>query len=272
MSEYPSAEQFYALSEVGELYRNNFSAAWHDAVECRAVPIEEQRIAELVKIATEISEDAFVSSLSGERGCVFEWLACRPEFILAKQAVGFRPLESDGYSGRFEGLIRGVRDLGYVQRSLSRISSRYLDYVAGVSRAAAGFLSGQTVRSALESGATFHRMRELVTEFNQLLEVDWMNESEKGPIRGNLRSLSRCIERHQPPTPTTKRNDADLPARLMADELIQLHQRMFSATHKRAVFNLMGLPFIERPLEIRTIERLAKSGKERRLAAQVRAT
>lgn len=269
----PTAEQFESLAKVFSRYCVHFDSAWRDSwvFDGQRLP-SEREVAELVGCAVDISTEAFELCFDDQAGCAFEWLNGRPEFALAKQTVGFRPLSEalgeGGYSGRFERIIRRcaeqqVNDMSTALR-LAGASGRYLKYVSGVSSAAANFMSGRTARAALDGSATFDRMLELVAEFEQLLEADWLPGVPRHRLSASLGRLAGTVEKCRPPSPISKRNDADLPARLMASELIGIHQGMFSATHKRAVFHLMGLPIIDRPIEMRTIERLAKARKERR--------
>lgn len=264
---YPSAEQFYLLAEAGERYSKTFQDAWQAVRSSRGITTSEQAIVELAKLAMEVSAQAFESCLEGECLGAFEWLTGRPEFVIAQQAVGFVPLGEEGYSGKFQRIIKTGVELGperavwFESRRLAAASGKYLEYVAGVSQCAAGLISGNAARRALRGDPVFDRIQELTEELQKIIQVDWMPSEAKASLSMHLERLSKSAERHRPAT-ITKRNDPDLPARLMATDLIQLHHSMFSATHKRAVYQLMGLPFISRPLEIRTIERLAKAAKK----------
>ncbi|MNT43442.1 hypothetical protein D3C72_1799150 [compost metagenome] len=122
-------------------------------------------------------------------------------------------------------------------------------------------------RAALEGPATVERMKSLLSELEHLIAAEWLPEESKKKLSYLLkvqRATSYLESADVFASPASRRNDNDLPSRLMASELIRLNQEMFSAAHKRAVFQLMGLSFIERPLEMRTIERLIRAEKERR--------
>lgn len=267
MAGYPTVEQFAELGKAGDRYVSNFMDAWWKIYAPGNQKLEPREISEMAERANAIAVSSFEASISEPGARAFDWLIEQPAFVLASQAVGFRPLAEGEQLINFERVITRCVERDYsrnlVPTLLRRRSGKFLDYLSGISASAASFISGRSAKTALEGDPTFDRMQSLTSEIQQALKADWVCEGARRSLSVHLDRLSSSIERWRPSAPISKRNDADLPARLMASELIRLHHALFSATHKRAIYHLMGLPFIERPLEIRTIERLAKAEKER---------
>jgi hypothetical protein len=268
MHTHPTAEQFFDLSESFNRYSSAFCSAWNSIYDADSIwIIDEKALGEMTAAYDEISKASFESNIreGGERA--FAWLVDQPGFYLACKSVGFIFSDEEGHFKGIERLIsrfvghRAPRNMAEV---LAKRSGRYTRYISGVSLAAARYLSGNSVKEAIEGPATFNKMQDLIAELEKASSADWLPEGSRKVLDRHLKQISFTVARMRPPVPISKRNDPDLPSRLMAVELIKLHQEMFSATHKRAVFQLTGLPFIEKPLEFRTIERLARAEKEGR--------
>src|SRR5690606_9606747 len=123
-------------------------------------------------------------------------------------------------------------------------------------RAYANYLSKVSVKRSTEGMKTLEKMQNLAGELQDLIFSDpWFFE-DHGELARSIKSISRRLDTLKP-QPVSRRQDSELAARLMAAELIELHYERTRDTSNRAVFQLMGLPGIDKPLEIRTIERLS---------------
>jgi hypothetical protein len=96
---------------------------------------------------------------------------------------------------------------------------------------------------------------------------DWVNPAV-------LRRLKRLIQTSKAidlidehglvDQPSSRRKDQALRTRLFAEDIVRLHYERFRTPKKNAVFQLVSLPVIEQPLEMRTIERIIQHVRARR--------
>lgn len=273
MMETPTAAQFNELAMAAERYGKLFYE--RGAALAYGTFDEEISEDEIVSLSIHLSnanDEAWDLSLGTEGLFVLNWLHEQPAFCLAKEALGFVPLDqSKGWQPRFEQIIRRWasrknRHGGTLVWSIERESKKFLSYLSGIAKAAHGYITKRRVRAAIDGPEKIEKIKSLLVEIEQLLATEWIPENHRNNLLRliNTRKAINLLENQEIiSAPLSRRNDTDLPARLMASEIIRLHHELFSATHKRAVFHLMGLAFIERPLEMRTIERLAKAEKDR---------
>ncbi|UBY96666.1 hypothetical protein LCG56_22300 [Pseudomonas cannabina pv. alisalensis] len=189
----------------------------------------------------------------------FTWITNEPSFQLALRNVGFTA--RDDKNPYVEIICQENVETAWRAYNLRKATIHYatlhISYVGGLANACYGFLSGKRRKAALEGPKALHRMINLMTEIERIRDTtDFLGhpisiggrfwEKQKSDMEGTLEHLFS----------TTKRDDKDLASRLMASEIIRLHMKLFYAPHKSAVFHLMGLPFIQRPIEMKTIERL----------------
>lgn len=203
--------------------------------------------------------EAIQSCFNDETDIAYAWLDREPSFQIAMQKLGFTA--SSGQNP-YEKIIeihnnRTKWRSHHLKKSVIRHATLHLAYVGGVARASSGFITGNRRKAAIEGPKAIQRMLELMEQIEEIQKsTDFLGqpisiggrfwERTKSNMEGTLEHLFS----------TTKRDDQDLAARLMASELIRLHIKLFSAPHKNSVYLLMGLPFIERPMEMKTIERL----------------
>lgn len=259
----PTAEQFEALSGAIERYR---SELWERVYALDKADKDSYTLPELAVLASKLNDahvDSLNSSLCQASADTFNWLHCTPAFQVAAKSLPIK--QAEGFADFFERQL-----IQYFQRENGRQrmfwprlingSGFYLEYISGVALACHNYLTGKSVRAALSGAETITRMNRLVDELTQLSMSDWIADKDQGSLFCYIDRVRKEInDIASDRRPSSKRNDPDLASRLMAGELIRLHGYHFGAPHKRAVFQLMGLPFIERPLEMRTIERLIKT-------------
>lgn len=272
MIQTPTAEQFYLLSKASsrhkdlftELLRSVFDGVQHGKV-------TEPEIVALAALSAGVHREATKTSLKGGSLCALEWLESQPAFYLAMQAVGLSRGDYPYWQSEFECLIRdwSARESKYYYPPhiyLRRHDYSYLEYVSGLAGAAFGYMTGRSAKAALNSTATVEKIKSRLTEIEDLLAGNLLPEGLSRAVSSSLQiqAAVRILESESSliAPVISRRNDTDLPARLMASEIIWLHRTMFGDAKIRAVFQLMGLPFIARPLEMRTIERLAVTVKE----------
>ncbi|WP_213879209.1 hypothetical protein [Pseudomonas sp. dw_358] len=265
MKTVPSPEQFERLSQAAEIYTSDFSAYLDEIV--RGFPEGKIPLSEaprLIKLAVE-GVEVFGKSALGEDGAAcLEWLASEPAYAMAIKEVGFYMVEPGHWAGVFEKTISnwirsGARTTALPYR-LARNSNKFMAYVSRIGGAIHSYMTGIGHRAAIDGPATIAKLRQLLLEFEQLAGVDWMPAEAKKRLAYMVKTQAalRFLDSDILAQPVSKRNDVDLPARLLASELLRLNYSTYRNHHKRAVFHLMGLSIIERPLEMRTIERLAK--------------
>ncbi len=263
----PTPEQFERLSKSAEIYVTGFSEYLRKNLAAYPedkIPYED--VDRLVQLTIKGSEDFFQSSLDLDGLACINWLESEPAFALAIREVGFHVADPAHWAESHEKTIRSwIRNGGHtavLAFRLARNTSRYLAYISRLGGAIHSYVSGTGLRAAINGAATIARMRQLLLEFDQLAGVDWMPVDAKKRLSYMVKTESaiRFLDSDEIfDQPATKRNDADLPSRLLALEILRLNYSLRSKYHKRAVFHLMGLSIIERPIEMRTIERLVKS-------------
>ncbi len=262
----PTAEQFEALAGAYERYRSEFS----DKNNALPYPAPDSyELAELADLAIKLDAihfDSFSLSMCEASMYAFDWLHSTPAFQMALNALPAHTLNKS-FAKNFESaLIRGYarssRRPHMIGWWLPEIAGNYLRYISGIASACHNYQTGKSVRAALNGAETIARMNRLAGELTQLSVSDWIAAEDQKSLLLHIGRLERKIN-HIASTrqPSSQRNDPDLASRLMAGELIRLNDRHFGNPHKRAIFLLMGLPFIDRPLEMRTIERLIKAKK-----------
>ncbi|HCJ29535.1 MAG TPA: hypothetical protein DHV63_09620 [Pseudomonas sp.] len=193
------------------------------------------------------------------------WLENQPAFRMAYESLGLYQLTDDEDLARLEARIRRRRALRFSPWQIADLTGGYLRYMCGICLELYNYVTGRGVSATINGPVAIKRMTDLITEFQRLASEDFFpQESQKALLSHSNRLLDRLHRSDFLPSPVTRRNDRDLPARVVATGLIRLHLRHYGEGHKRAVFHLMGLPFIERLLEMRTIERLIKAEQERR--------
>jgi hypothetical protein len=273
----PSSEQFQLLAQAAENYTAEFSTYLKGILggfpEDKIPPGE---VARLTKLALEGSESIMNSALGVYGAACIEWLESEPAYALAIKEVGFHRVEGSYWMEMFEkniqGWTRSDSPTVVLAHRLARNSNRYLAYISRIGGAIHSYLTGMGHRAVIDGPATIAKMRQLLLEFEQLAGVDWMPADARKRLAYAVRAQDaiRFLDSDILDQPVSKRNDADLPTRLLASELLRLNYSTYANHHKRAVFHLMGLSIIERPLEMRTIERLAKSELDAERAFQAK--
>lgn len=267
VSNQPTVDQFNCLAKAGNLCRANLLSRLRERYsQVGNIPPTEDEIVELVNFTVRTLEEESEAALGPEGKACLDWLVSEPAFALASKTLGYQNFSFDEWREFFDMRIRrSVRNNNFSDSDafkITSLSTLYLRNVSCIAEALSGYLSGTRHREVLDGPATIRRMKELLLEFEQLVEVDWMPESLKGRLTYKVQTTSALKILDEPDllqSPTSRRNDVDLPTRLLASELLRINYTYQNSFHKKAVFHLMGLSFIERPLEMRTIERLAKN-------------
>lgn len=266
MREIPSPEQFQRLAQAAETYTADFSHYLKDVLggfPDDQIPLSE--VPRLVQVAIDGSDSIINSSVGEDGAACMEWLGGEPAYALAIKEVGFYQVEEAHWAEAYEktilNWIRNGSPTAVLAYRLARSSSRYLTYISRIAGAIHSYMTGIGHRAVIDGPATVTKLRQLLLEFEQLAGVDWMPAEARKTLGYLVKTQKaiRFLDSDVLDQPVSKRNDADLPTRLLASELLRLNYSTYGNHHKRAVFHLMGLSFIERPLEMRTIERLAKS-------------
>ncbi|RJG08700.1 hypothetical protein D3879_22695 [Pseudomonas cavernicola] len=262
MSQKPTAEEFLSLSEAASRYhymiRECLNVVFREVQQGKLTGAE---ITDLVERSVEAHEMAHEASLGVEGVCALKWLEKQAHFCVAKKAANFKD-DDPGWPTKFESIIRYWNDSKYSSRSpYLSVSHEYLDFVSGVGGAAYGYMSGQSLREALNGANTLEEIKSRLLEVESLLAACMLSKSLSAHISDALQ-IERAVgilDSEAPLiTPVSCRNDANLPARLMASELIWHYERKFGEPLIDAVFQLLGLFFEnENQLEKRTLQRLA---------------
>ena len=267
MSNQPTIDQFNCLSKAGDVFRAKLLSRLRGKFSqfANTSPTEDE-IVELVSFTARSLEEESEAALGVEGKLCLDWLVSEPAFALASKTLGYQNFSSEEWRDFFDMRIRrSVRNNNFSESDafkFTSLSTQYLRNVSCIAEALSGYLSGTRHREVLDGPATIRRMKELLLEFEQLVNVDWMPEHLKERLTSRVQTSGAIRLLGEPDllqSPTSRRNDADLPTRLLASELLRINYAYQHSFHKKAVFHLMGLSFIERPLEMRTIERLAKN-------------
>ncbi|EJM25150.1 hypothetical protein PMI22_00496 [Pseudomonas sp. GM21] len=267
MSNPPTADQFGRLSKAGQTLRSSLGERLREKfLTFKDAQPTEAEILDLVSFSVISFDEETEAALGADGIFCLAWLDSEPAFKLAIKTLGYSQSDWGSWGGIFEDYIRRSFKHnylpGYVASRIATHGSRYLRNISSIAGALSRYLSGARHREVIDGPSTIQRMKELLLEFEQLVAVDWMPEDLKEQLKYKVRTRSAIKLLDEPyilESPTSRRNDADLPTRLLASELLRINYSHQKSFHKKAVFHLLGLSFVERPLEMRTIERLAKS-------------
>lgn len=273
----PTPQQFQALAMSERAHRELLME--------RTVPLEmafdmavagDAEIAELASQVISLYDETWLHG-DNDAAVAFDWLLSQPSVKLVLEELGFFPakvgVEPDSRLVRAERAVRHWMKRNMKSRCLLASEaewelSTFRRYMCGLAEACYGYLSKSGARKAIEGPVVIERMKSLLLELGQLANSEWITGRHRQELSRLVRSSDAIDYLDEKEDfildSPSRRNDPDLPARVMAYDLISLHRSLFGAPHKRALFQLMGLPFIDRPLEMRTIERLAKKQKEDR--------
>jgi hypothetical protein len=262
MSQTPTAEQFLSLSKAASRYRYLFKELFDEVFEgVEQGKVSDAVITDLAKISVKAREMAVRASLAGEGLFALKWLEKESAFRMAKRSTRFND-DGQDWSTIFERQIRQW-DASASPECRPYISAEtgYLDFVSGVAEAAHRYMTGQSVREARSSVTTVAEIKLRLSEIEGLLASGTLPEGLLAHISEALqipRAIS-ILESEAPLlAPVSSRNDASLPARLMASELIWHFSRKFGDPLISAIYQLLGLFFEpEKQLEKRTLQRLA---------------
>lgn len=270
----PTTEQFKALAETWSRFEFDFRTGTRQKIydisdanggELTSATVDVNALAIELK---EIGDKAHDAALLPEAGIALNWLENQPSFQLALRSLGYYQMP-DGWLPIFEDTIANWLSIGAYPENLTyRIVRRYGSYIrfaSGVAQASHRYITKQAANEAIDGFRVLAEIRDRLAEVERLVEHPSTPDSARNIWKA--RSVKRAVDRLNEECllggAVSRRNDADLPARLMAVEIIQLNWRVTGAAQKRAVFHLMGLPFVQSELEMRTIERLVKAEKER---------
>lgn len=260
----PTPEHFQALERAIEQFITALAEKYveitKDVSNEPDFHLTEQMVVELAESFKAARSEAIQACFNEETDVAYAWLDTEPSFRIALQKLGFTV---SGSNNPYEKVIEDCQHTNpkwrahRIRESVLRHATLHLAYMGGVAKASSGFITGERRRAALEGPKAIQRMLDLMEEIEKIRKsTDFLGrpvsiggrfwERTKSNMEGTLEHLFS----------TTKRDDKDLAARLMASELIRLHIKLFFAPHKNSVFHLMGLPFVDRPIEMKTIERL----------------
>ncbi|MFA5631459.1 MAG: hypothetical protein WC997_08105 [Porticoccaceae bacterium] len=259
MSEYPTAEQFSALFNSYNRYEEVFIEKWRASTQ--GLYDDQLSLKKLSAIAEESSRVAF-KTINEYNAQI--WLSSQPSFTLAVGALGL-PTSSTPQAAE-RAVASAARLLGSYKNHDYRFTCQvagmmgiYQKYLAGVAECFANYLTGRSVRAATQGERVLEKMRTLTSELQQLISgADFFSERARESLRINIERAATDLDRLNYPS-ASKRQDARLRERLMASEIIRFHHDILGGPMNRAVFQLMGLPFVKGQIEMRTIERLANA-------------
>lgn len=272
MAEIPTPDSFYELSLVADRFIDKASKAIVFEIDELAVSgFQDADLPGAARACSKLIEIQLSETLNDECKRTMEWLESEPAFAMAFKSLGYHKVTDDYWElpirRELERWLPSYREEKYARASyialkIARLPSHYINYVSLIAGASYRYISGAGHRTAIEGPATIRRLKDLLADFEEVLSTEWLPDSLRKNLaysirtESALRDLDSCEDIS---SPASRRNDADLPTRLFATDLLRVNQQVFRSFHKKAVFHLMGLSFVERPLEMRTIERLAKS-------------
>ena len=272
MAEIPTPDSFYELSLVADRFIDKASKAIVFEIDELAVSgFQDADLPGAARACSKLIEIQLSETLNDECKRTMEWLESEPAFAMAFKSLGYHKVTDDYWElpirRELERWLPSYREEKYARASyialkIARLPSHYINYVSLIAGASYRYISGAGHRTAIEGPATIRRLKDLLADFEEVLSTEWLPDSLLKNLaysirtESALRDLDSCEDIS---SPASRRNDADLPTRLFATDLLRVNQQVFRSFHKKAVFHLMGLSFVERPLEMRTIERLAKS-------------
>lgn len=272
MAEIPTPDSFYELSLVADRFIDKASKAIVFEIDELAVSgFQDADLPGAARACSKLIEIQLSETLNDECKRTMEWLESEPAFAMAFKSLGYHKVTDDYWElpirRELERWLPSYREEKYARASyialkIARLPSHYINYVSLIAGASYRYISGAGHRTAIEGPATIRRLKDLLADFEEVLSTEWLPDSLRKNLaysirtESALRDLDSCEDIS---SPASRRNDADLPTRLFATDLLRVNQQVFRSFHKKAVFHLGGLSFVERPLEMRTIERLAKS-------------
>lgn len=272
MAGIPTPQNLYELSLVAERFVDQASKAV--VFELDKFACDGYRDDDLPGVAAAceaLLKDIYKEALDDKCKATWEWFEAEPAFAMAFKSVGYVKVDENHWEGpirrELERWLPRFREerrssASYVALRIARLPAHYIKYMSHISGASYRYISGIGYRTAIEGPSTIRRLKDLIAEFDEVLNTEWLPDNLRRNLAYSLRTksalqnLESCGEIA---SPASRRNDADLPTRLFATDLLRVNQEIFNSFHKKAVFHLMGLSFVDRPLEMRTIERLAKS-------------
>lgn len=271
MVDTPKSENFYGLSLVADRFLQEAAQALvFEVGKLAQGGYREIDVPDIAASCAQLIRAKHNEIASAECKSTQSWLEAEPAFAMAFKSVGYTKIEDSFWETTFAlqlerwlpKLREGNLSASYVALKLARQPYHYMNYVSLIAAASHRYISGIGHRVAIQGPSTVRRLKDLVTEFEQVINAEWLPHDLRRSLSHCLRTksaLSYLDSWEQEITPASHRNDVDLPTRLFATDLLRANQFLFQSFHKKAVFHLMGLSFVERPLEMRTIERLAKS-------------
>ncbi len=272
MTEIPTPENFLELSLVADKFVEQASRAI--VFELDKLPgarHTDSSLAETAIACAKLLEEKYNEVLSAECKRTIEWFEAEPAFAMAFKSLSYVKVSENHWEGpilreleRWRANVRLDRGphAGSMALKIARVPCHYLTYLSLVAGASYRYVSGIGHRAVIEGPSTIRRLKDLISELEDVLGAEWLPDDLRKNLGYSLRTGAalRDLNTHDENVFTpSRRNDIDLPARLFATDLLRIHQQIFQSFHKKSVFHLMGLSFVSRPLEMRTIERLAKS-------------
>lgn len=268
----PTPESFYDLSLVADRLIEEASKAITFEIDKLAFDgFRDTDLPGVASICAALIQEKYSALIEGEPKRTLEWLESEPAFAMAFKSLGYQKVAEDHWE---EPILRELErwvpkfraekyaSASYIALKIARLPCHYLQYVSRVALASHRYISGVGHRTAIEGPSTIRRLKDLIAEFEDVISTEWLPESLRKSLAYSIRTKSALHDLescYDIAAPASRRNDADLPTRLFATDLLRINQETFHSFHKKAVFHLMGLSFVDRPLEMRTIERLAKS-------------
>ncbi|MBV4459202.1 hypothetical protein KVG96_14685 [Pseudomonas sp. COR58] len=283
MAGIPTPQDFYELSLIFEYFVDRASKSVVSELDKFALDgYLDSDLSVVVAACNKILKDIHKDVLGDRCKATLEWFEAEPAYAMAFKTVGFVKVDENYWEAEIrqelERWLPRFREekrssTSYVAMRIARFCAHYTKFVSYVARASFRYTSGVGYRTVIEGPSILRRLKELITEVDEVLSVEWLPDNLRTNLayslrtKAALRDLESCSEIT---SPVSRRNDADLPSRLFASDLLKMNQVIFNSFQKKAVFHLMGLSFVARPLEMRTIERLAKSEVEahREIAAK----
>lgn len=272
MAATPTPESFYDLSLVADRLIEEAANAIVFEIDRLAVQgFSDTDLPGVAAVCAALIQEKYSKIIDGEPQRTLDWLESEPAFAMAFKSLGYQKVTEDHWKEpilreleRWAPKLSGEKhaSASYISLRIARLPCHYLKYVSRVALASHRYISGVGHRTAIEGPSTIRRLKDLIAEFEDVISTEWLPESLRKNLAYSIRTKSALQDLescNDIASPASRRNDADLPTRLFATDLLRIHQETFHSFHKKAVFHLMGLSFVDRPLEMRTIERLAKS-------------
>jgi hypothetical protein len=270
VADIPTPESLYSLSlDVDRYLEDTSRALTRELDQSIHSDFCETDLPKLTASCTKLIAAKHKEFINGDCKPVLEWLEAEPAFAMAKKYLKFVKVEDSHWEAsilreleRWLPSLRLGRHSSFLAHKLIRLTSSYIKYVSRVAEAAYRYTSRLGYVAAVEGPSTIRCLQALVTELGKVMKTSWLPEDLKQSLKHSLRTKSALDDLNmwaEKMSSGSLRNDIDLPTRLFATDLLRIHQESFNSHHKKAVFLLMGFSFVDRPLEMRTIERLAKS-------------